>query len=310
MGSSVILSYRKPYVGCLEQQKSFDEAALQVQQAFQTSISMAFNILGLEHLQKRQHTAAFHFFKLAADQNYPKAQFNVGLCYEHGRGTKKDMAKAILYYQRAAHQGHTMAQYRYAKWLLRSWPKVEEDSSVQEAVDLLGRAAAAGLTQAQVYLGVLCLKGLKTGRKTAMKYVPVAVQRKDSFSRIPLDLCYEKAFGPLQNHQAAEKRNKQAEASGSKPAQESVPATAQQQIAGMQSQHRFAVAPRPFFSSPCLQSLSQPPIAHAGPPVLDLIHSQSTGNLRDVTCLPQPAFPDCFPLSLRPLAWSRGIAIG
>lgn len=56
-------------------------------------------------------------------------------------------SQAVLYYQRAAHQGHPMAQYRYAKWLLRSWPKVEEDSSVQEAVDLLGQAAAAGLTQ-------------------------------------------------------------------------------------------------------------------------------------------------------------------
>lgn len=50
---------------------------------------------GLEHLQKRQYTAAFHLFKLAADQNYSKAQFNVGLCYEHGRGTEKDVAKVL-----------------------------------------------------------------------------------------------------------------------------------------------------------------------------------------------------------------------
>ncbi|XP_015266044.1 PREDICTED: death ligand signal enhancer, partial [Gekko japonicus] len=162
--------------GSLEQQKSFNEAASQVQEAFHASISMAFNILGLEHLQKRQYAAAFHLFKLAADQNYSKAQYNVGLCYEHGRGTEKDAAKAVLYYQRAARQGHPMAQYRYAKWLLRSWPKVEEDSSVQEAVDLLGQAATAGLTQAQVYLGGLCLNGLKTGRKTALKYSHMAAK--------------------------------------------------------------------------------------------------------------------------------------
>lgn len=37
--------------------------------------------------------AAFTCFKLAADRGYSKAQFNVGLCYEHGRGTEKDLEK-------------------------------------------------------------------------------------------------------------------------------------------------------------------------------------------------------------------------
>ncbi|XP_060109791.1 death ligand signal enhancer [Heteronotia binoei] len=292
--------------GSLEHQKSFDEAASQLQQTFQASVSMAFNILGLEHLQKKQYAAAFHLFKLAADQNYSKAQLNVGLCYEHGRGTEKDMAKAALYYQRAAHQGHPMAQYRYAKWLLRSWPKVEEDSHVQEAVDLLDQAAAAGLTQAQVYLGRLCLKGLKTGRKTALKYLHMVTKSEDSLSKLPLGVLYEKGFGRAQNQQAAEKPSRQVEVAGSKPAQESITAM----ITDTQSQHLLTVAPRSFFSSPCLQSLSQPPVSHIGQPVLDLIHSQSTGNLRDVSCLPHPAFPDCFSLSLRPLNWSPGIAIG
>lgn len=36
---------------------------------------------------------AFTCFKLAADRGYSKAQFNVGLCYEHGRGTEKDLEK-------------------------------------------------------------------------------------------------------------------------------------------------------------------------------------------------------------------------
>lgn len=36
---------------------------------------------------------AYTCFKLAADRGYSKAQFNVGLCYEHGRGTEKDLEK-------------------------------------------------------------------------------------------------------------------------------------------------------------------------------------------------------------------------
>ncbi|KAL7984698.1 hypothetical protein Chor_003268 [Crotalus horridus] len=48
---------------------------------------------GLENMQAEQYKMAFSCFKLAADQNYSKAQYNVGLCYEHGRGTTKDMTK-------------------------------------------------------------------------------------------------------------------------------------------------------------------------------------------------------------------------
>ncbi|KAK9403777.1 death ligand signal enhancer [Crotalus adamanteus] len=107
----------------LEEEEFVKEAASQVQETFQASISVASNILGLENMQAEQYKMAFSCFKLAADQNYSKAQYNVGLCYEHGRGTTKDMTKAILYYQRAAHQGHLLAQYRYVKWLFCCWYK-------------------------------------------------------------------------------------------------------------------------------------------------------------------------------------------
>ncbi|XP_061441874.1 death ligand signal enhancer isoform X2 [Rhineura floridana] len=129
------------------EEESVSEAASQVQRVFQASISMASNILGLEKMRNGQCKTAFSCFKLAADQNYSKAQFNVGLCYEHGRGTKRNVAKAVLYYQRAAHQGHTMAQYRYAKCLLHHCPRADSDY-MQEAVGLLDQAATAGLAQA------------------------------------------------------------------------------------------------------------------------------------------------------------------
>ncbi|XP_063154681.1 death ligand signal enhancer isoform X2 [Candoia aspera] len=117
--------------GNLEEEEAVKGAASQVQKAFQTSISMASNILGLENMQAEQYKMAFSCFKLAADQNYSKAQYNVGLCYEHGRGTTKNVAKAILYYQRAAHQGHLLAQYRYLKWLLCCWYKTAMQNWVE-----------------------------------------------------------------------------------------------------------------------------------------------------------------------------------
>uniref|UniRef100_A0A8D0GAP9 DAP3 binding cell death enhancer 1 n=1 Tax=Sphenodon punctatus TaxID=8508 RepID=A0A8D0GAP9_SPHPU len=158
-----------------EQQETLAKAASKVQEVFRTSVSVALNILGIEHMRDEHHEAAYSCFKTAADRGYSKAQFNVGLCYEHGRGIERDPAKAMLYYRRAAYQGHSMAQYRCAKWLLRHWPRADRDGA-WEAVALLEQAATLGLTQAQAYLGVLYLKGLQPGKHRALKYLQLAAK--------------------------------------------------------------------------------------------------------------------------------------
>ncbi|XP_058035184.1 death ligand signal enhancer isoform X2 [Ahaetulla prasina] len=117
----------------------------------------------LENLQDEQYKMAFSCFKMAADHNYRRAQYNVGLCYEHGRGTTKDMTKAILYYQRAAHQGHLLAQYRYVKWLFCCWykaatqnqnelPLKERTSLSSPCLQSLGQPLSAHLGQPAVGL--------------------------------------------------------------------------------------------------------------------------------------------------------------
>lgn len=59
---------------------------------------------GIESMRAGHYRIAYTCFKLAADRGYSKAQFNVGLCYEHGRGTEKDLEKVstacrVLYVQ-------------------------------------------------------------------------------------------------------------------------------------------------------------------------------------------------------------------
>ena len=41
--------------------------------------------------------AAFSYFQKAADRGYSKAQYNVGLCHEHGRGTPRDLGKVLRF---------------------------------------------------------------------------------------------------------------------------------------------------------------------------------------------------------------------
>ncbi len=55
----------------------------------------------------------------AAEQGYAKAQFNLGLMYDSGRGVHQDYAQAVQWYRKAAEQGLAEAQYNlgvmYAK---------------------------------------------------------------------------------------------------------------------------------------------------------------------------------------------------
>ncbi|XP_063088347.1 death ligand signal enhancer isoform X3 [Cavia porcellus] len=72
---------------------SLEEAVASLQQLFQLSVSIAFNFLGTENMRNRDYVAAFAYFQKAADRGYSKAQYNVGLCHEHGRGTHRDLHK-------------------------------------------------------------------------------------------------------------------------------------------------------------------------------------------------------------------------
>lgn len=51
---------------------------------------------GTENMKTGAYMAAFSYFQKAADRGYSKAQYNVGLCLEHGRGTPRDLSKVIL----------------------------------------------------------------------------------------------------------------------------------------------------------------------------------------------------------------------
>lgn len=48
---------------------------------------------GLENAKRENHQEAFTCFLAAAQQGYSKAQFNVAVCYEKGRGVSKNKEK-------------------------------------------------------------------------------------------------------------------------------------------------------------------------------------------------------------------------
>lgn len=54
---------------------------------------------GLESAKSGNYKDAFICFKAAAEQHYSKAHFNVGVCYEKGRGVNEDREKVGIFYR-------------------------------------------------------------------------------------------------------------------------------------------------------------------------------------------------------------------
>ncbi|XP_044081567.1 death ligand signal enhancer isoform X3 [Neovison vison] len=230
-----------------EQEKSktlsLEEAVTSIQQLFQLTISIAFNFLGTENMRNGDYVAAFSYFQKAADYGYSKAQYNVGLCHEHGRGTPKDLGKAVLSYQLAASQGHRLAQYRYARCLLQG-PASEGAPKRQRAVSMLKQAADSGL-------------------------------REDSQSRYHLGICFEKGLGVRRSLGEAVRCYQQSAALGNEPAQERLQTLFSMEAAGKAlGTSDLAVKGLKSFSSPSLHSFNTL-LAGAS----HLPHASSTGNL-------------------------------
>ncbi|XP_042547918.1 death ligand signal enhancer [Dipodomys spectabilis] len=259
-----------------EQDKSkalpLEEAMTSIQQLFQLSVSIAFNFLGTENMKKGDYMAAFTYFQKAADRGYSKAQYNMGLCHEHGRGTSRDLSKAILYYQLAAKQGHRLAQYRYARCLLQD-PTSSWHPEQQRAVSMLVQAADSGLREAQAFLGVLFTKEPYLDEQNAVKYLWLAANNGDSQSRYHLGICYEKGLGVQRNLGEAVRCYQQSAALGNEPAQERLRTLFSMEAAAPRPRHLTVTGPKSF-SSPSLCSLNTLLAGTSGLP-----HASSTGNL-------------------------------
>ena len=51
------------------------------------------------------------WYRRAADQGHALAQYNLGLRYAKGEGVIKDNKEAVKWYRKAAYQGYALSQY-------------------------------------------------------------------------------------------------------------------------------------------------------------------------------------------------------
>ncbi|XP_019941996.2 death ligand signal enhancer [Paralichthys olivaceus] len=272
-----------------------------------SSVSVILNIIGLESAKSETLDQAFSCFLAAAEQGYNKAQFNVGVCYEKGRGVGTDREKALYYYRQAAAGGHTQAQYRYAKLLLTSRGH-QSLKELNTAIELLEQAAVAGLTKAQLCLAsVYCQEPVRNESKS-VQYLQMAAEKGDDTALLFLGQCYESGFGVQQNLKAAMEFYKRAAQAGNKQAQSLLTPPKDRDIRSEDAVLR-SIRSAPVFSvadSRLQQQLST--LATGVPPATShyatlplLPHSWSTGSL----CVPQ--LLSSTPLHFHPHSTEGGI---
>lgn len=88
---------------------------------------------------KQDFDRAYPLFVLAAKHGHPDAAYRAGTCYEKGWGCRKDVAKALQFYRKAASQTHPGAMYRLATAELNG--ELGLKKSAREGVKWLKRSA-------------------------------------------------------------------------------------------------------------------------------------------------------------------------
>uniref|UniRef100_UPI00398EC9F3 death ligand signal enhancer isoform X2 n=1 Tax=Pristiophorus japonicus TaxID=55135 RepID=UPI00398EC9F3 len=283
----------------LNPEEVLNRATSNLQGATASTISSILNIIGIENLKAKDYEMAFSCFMMAARQGYSKAQYNVGVCYELGRGTAKDIEKAALYYSQAAAQGHSMAQYRWARYLLHAKPaRVARDT--QNAIQQLEKTAKSGLKEdpsSQYHLGICYQKGwgvTQDDRRAAELYQKAAAL-EHADAQCALGVFHQQGLGGLPvNILKAMELYQSAARSGSDEAVHNLQLLMKDlQVKGSLGSSRESAVLRTVMSSPCLRALGRvrprPSEAdedwgglHPPPGVSStrLPHSWSTGSLR------------------------------
>ena len=108
--------------------------------------------LGLSKDEKQ----AIVWYEKAAEQNYPSAQYNLGIKYFKGCGVEKDNTKSVYWYLRAAEKGSADAQFNLGV-CYDLGEGVSPD--FQTAIKWYEHSAIQGNMNAQYNLGVCYLNG-------------------------------------------------------------------------------------------------------------------------------------------------------
>jgi|GEM_PF-238308 len=145
---------------------------------------------------------AAKWYRKAAEQGLARAQLNLGVCYHIGEGVEEDKEEAVKWYRLAAEQGDARAQLSLGG-CYDNGDGVEEDK--EEAANWLRKAALQGETIAQFNLGV-CYdqgEGVEEDKEEAVKWYRLAAEQGDARAQLSLGGCYDNGEGVEEDKEEA-----------------------------------------------------------------------------------------------------------
>jgi tetratricopeptide (TPR) repeat protein len=131
----------------------------------------------------------------------PHALEALGFAYEKGRGTKRDLDKAILYYNAAIEAGNVYT-YRNLGLLYHNAPRDRQDFVKSLACyEKAMRMRPDTIVDFPYSAAYMYYKGLgcKQDYKHAMELYKMCAEKKDAASMYMLGLCYRNGFGCERN---------------------------------------------------------------------------------------------------------------
>lgn len=158
---------------------------------------------GVEAYNRGDFVAAMSAFKPLAVQGDPRAQFNVGLMYEDGRGVLRNFETALMWYRTAAQQGNARAQnnigfmYCYGRGVQRDF---------REAMSWYRLSAEQEFPRAQFNIGLMYDQGMGVEQdfEEARKWYELAAGWGDASALLRLAMMHEEGSGgpvdPVQAH--------------------------------------------------------------------------------------------------------------
>ena len=147
---------------------------------------------------EQNYTKAFECYEKAADQGHAVAQFNLGLMYLDGRGVNQSSIEGVKCYQKAANQGYANAQFNLG--LVYQDGRGVNQSSI-EAFKWYQRAANQGHVDAQFNLGLMCQngQGVEQNDTKAFEWHQKAANQGHAVAQFNLGLMYQNGQGVEQN---------------------------------------------------------------------------------------------------------------
>ena len=109
---------------------------------------------GVDAYNNGDYATALKEWTPLADLGNVKAQYNLGLMYDMGKGVLQDYKEAVRWYQLAAEQGYSSAQHNLGL-LYFNGRGVPQDH--QEAVKWITLSADQGEVESQKNLGIIYL---------------------------------------------------------------------------------------------------------------------------------------------------------